>query len=228
MALSTDLDPVGTMSLVALEDVMASDLHVVNAARVSFGKRQDELGEKDAGLIDYLMKNRHGTPFEHGAFLFRIKCPLWIAREWQRHRIGSYNEQSTRYSKVIPEFMMFDRARTQVGKPGAYSFEDGGDELTARMQAVFADITQRAREAYEELTELGLAKEQAGRIFPMVLCTQFVWTVNPRSLMNFISLRNHDHAQEEIRWYAQQVEDMFQAHMPLTHLAFVKNGRTAP
>ena len=110
---------------VRLDDAMASDLSVVNAARVSFARRKEEMDDSDAGLIRFLMRERHGTPFEHNAFRFHVRTPLFVAREWFRHRIGSYNEFSMRYAKATDEFYVpaLEDVRTQVGKPGSYSFE---------------------------------------------------------------------------------------------------------
>jgi thymidylate synthase (FAD) len=213
---------------VALIDSMASDLHVVNAARVSFAKRVTAMSDAEAGLIRYLMKHRHGTPFEHGAFMFRVTCPIFVAREWFRHRIGSFNEQSGRYSELEMDFFLPEHARTQVGKPGAYSFEEMGAEQTARAHEIMSTAYTAAAEAYQSLLELGVAKELSSRVLPTATKTQFIWTVNPRSLMNFISLRNAPQAQFEIRQYAQDIEAHFRDLMPETHAAFIENGRIAP
>jgi thymidylate synthase (FAD) len=221
-------DHVLLMHEVALIDSMASDLHVVNAARVSFAKRVTTMSDGDAALIRYLMKHRHGTPFEHGAFMFRITCPIFVAREWFRHRIGSFNEQSGRYSELEMEFFLPEKARTQVGKPGAYAFEEMAPEDTLRAHEIMSTAYTAAAEAYQSLLELGVAKELSSRVLPVATKTQFIWTVNPRSLMNFLSLRNAPQAQFEIRQYAQNIELHFQAAMPETYAAFVDNGRVAP
>ena len=112
---------------VRLDGVMASDLSVVNGARVSFARRKDEMDDSDAGLIRFLMRERHGTPFEHNAFRFHIRCPIFVAREWMRHRVGSFNEFSLRYAKATEDFYVPEPedVRTQVGKPGAYVVRDG-------------------------------------------------------------------------------------------------------
>ena len=116
---------------VRLDDAMASDLSVVNGARVSFARRKEELDESDEGLIRFLMRDRHGTPFEHNAFRFHVRAPLFVAREWFRHRIGSFNEFSMRYARATDEFYVPEPedVRTQVGKPGSYSFEPVDAEL---------------------------------------------------------------------------------------------------
>src|SRR6185437_4376899 len=116
---------------VRLDAALADDLSVVNAARVSFARRKDVMDESDVGLVKFLMRDHHGTPFEHNAFRFHIRCPIFVAREWFRHRIGSFNEFSMRYAKAKDEFYVPDLedVRSQVGKPGAYSFEPVEPEL---------------------------------------------------------------------------------------------------
>src|SRR5436305_2744781 len=116
---------------VRLADAMASDLSVVKAARVSSARRKEEMDESDEGLIRFLMRDRHGTPFEHNAFRFHVRCPLFVAREWFRHRIGSFNEFSMRYARATDEFYVPEPedVRSQVGKPGAYTFEQVSPEL---------------------------------------------------------------------------------------------------
>ena len=96
--------PVLDHGFVRLDDAMADDLSVVNGARVSFARRKDELDESDEGLIRFLMRERHGTPFEHNAFRFHVRCPIFVAREWFRHRVGSFNEFSMRYAKATDDF----------------------------------------------------------------------------------------------------------------------------
>ena len=121
---------------VRLDAALADDLSVVNAARVSFGARVDAMDDRNAGLVRFLMRERHGTPFEHNLFRFHIKAPLFVTREWQRHRMGSFNERSGRYSELPDEFYVpaADDVRTQVGKPGAYTFEPVADELAEQVR----------------------------------------------------------------------------------------------
>src|ERR671914_968109 len=123
--------PVLDHGFVRLDDAMADDLSVVNSARVSFGRRVAEMTDADAGLIRFLMRERHGTPFEHNAFRFHVRCPIFVAREWFRHRVGSFNEFSMRYARAPDHFYVpeADDVRTQVGKPGAYWFEPVADEV---------------------------------------------------------------------------------------------------
>ena len=145
---------------VRLDDSMASDLSVVNAARVSFARRKDVMEEADEGLIRFLMRDRHGTPFEHNAFRFHIRCPIFVAREWMRHRVGSFNEFSMRYAKATDDFYVpeLEDVRSQVGKPGAYSFEPVDEELAERTREEFQEVYQHAFETYERLVEAGVAR----------------------------------------------------------------------
>ncbi|HET6656864.1 MAG TPA: FAD-dependent thymidylate synthase [Gaiellaceae bacterium] len=215
---------------VRLDDAMASDLSVVNAARVSFARRKDVMEESDAGLIRFLMRERHGTPFEHNAFRFHIRAPIFVAREWFRHRIGSFNEFSMRYAKATDEFYVPapEDVRSQVGKPGAYSFEPVDDELAQATRDELAAVYAAAYAAYERLVEQGVARELARAVMPVGAYTEFYWTVNARALMNFVSLRAAETAQREIRRYADAVEQLFAERMPVTHEAFVASDRTAP
>lgn len=217
-------------SFVVLDNFMADDLSVVNAARVSFAKRKDAVDEVDKSLINFLMRERHGTPFEHNAFRFHVKCPIFVAREWFRHRIGSFNEFSARYTQVPGEFYTPDPAdvRTQVGKPGAYVFEPVDESLANETIEIMRGVNEKAYEAYLHLVSRGVAKEVARGVLPVSMMTQFYWTVNARSLMNFLSLRTHETAQLEIRRYADEVELYFKRAMPVTYDAWIKNGKVAP
>jgi thymidylate synthase (FAD) len=231
----TDVTPDTTIRVldhgfVRLDDAMADDLSVVNGARVSFARRKEEMDASDEGLIRFLMRDRHGSPFEHNAFRFHIRCPIFVAREWFRHRIGSFNEFSMRYAKATDDFYVpeAEDVRTQVGKPGAYSFERVSDELAEQTRAELQAVYEHAFATYTRLVEAGVARELARSVMPVGAYTQFYWTVNARALMNFVSLRNSEFAQLEIRRYAEAVESFFADQMPITHAAFVANDRTSP
>jgi thymidylate synthase (FAD) len=215
---------------VRLDDAMASDLSVVNSARVSFGKRKEEMDESDEGLVRFLMRDRHGTPFEHNAFRFHIRAPIFVVREWMRHRVGSFNEFSMRYAKATNDFYVPDAedVRSQVGKPGAYSFEPVDAELAEQTREELQAVYEQAFEAYERLVEAGVARELARSVMPVGAYTEFYWTVNARALMNFVSLRAAETAQREIRRYAEAVEIFLAEKMPVTHAAFVAAGRVGP
>ena len=215
---------------VRLDDAMADDLSVVNSARVSFGRRVEELSDADIGLIKFLMRDRHGTPFEHNSFRFHVRCPIFVAREWFRHRVGSFNEFSMRYARATDDFYVpeAEDVRTQVGKPGAYSFDPVDDELAEATREELRAVYEAAYETYERLVERGVARELARAVLPVGAYTEFYWTVNARALMNFVSLRAAETAQREIRRYAEAVEHFLAEKMPVTHAAFVANNRTAP
>ena len=235
MAVATDVIPSGTIQVldhgfVRLDDVMAGDLSVVNSARVSFGRRKTAMDESDEGLIRFLMRDRHGTPFEHNAFRFHIRAPIFVAREWFRHRVGSFNEFSMRYASATEDFYVpeADDVRSQVGKPGAYSFEPVSPELAQQTRDELQEVYEHAFATYERLVEAGVARELARAAMPVGAYTEFYWTVNARALMNFVALRAHETAQREIRRYAEAVETFFAEKMPVTHAAFVAAGRVAP
>jgi thymidylate synthase (FAD) len=170
------------------------------------------------------------TPFEHNAFRYHVRCPIFVAREWFRHRVGSFNEFSLRYARATDDFYVPspEDVRTQVGKPGAYTFEQVAPELAERTREELKAVYDQAYETYERLVEAGVAREVARSVLPVGAYTQFYWTVNARALMNFVSLRNSEFAQLEIRRYAEAVEALFSERMPVTHAAFVAGGRVAP
>jgi thymidylate synthase (FAD) len=226
--------PEGTIQVldhgfVRLDAAMADDLSVVNGARVSFARHKTELDESDHGLIRFLMRERHASPFEHAVFRYHVRCPIFVAREWVRHRWSSFNEFSLRYAKATDDFYVpdADDVRTQVGKPGAYSFEPVSPELAEQTREEMQAVYEQAFTTYERLVEAGVAREVARSVLPVGAYTEFYWTVNARSLMNFLSLRNAEMAQREIRRYAEAVETFFTELMPVTHAAFVANDRTA-
>lgn len=212
-------------------DSMAMDLDVVASARVSTSHDPWEASkgnEADDKLIRYLMTHGHGSPFEHAVFRFYVKAPIFVVREWQRHRIASYNEVSGRYSEFQPEFYIPTHARMQdrVNKQGSH---DALDQIVDVSMATHLATTQAdAFKRYTEMLEMGIAREIARLVLPLTLYTKFWWTVNARSLMNFLALRNHDAAQWEIRQYAIAIEEDFKQIMPVTWQAWNDNGRVAP
>jgi thymidylate synthase (FAD) len=212
---------------VRLDDAMASDLSVVNAARVSFARRKEEMDDSDAGLVRFLMREEHMTPFEHNAFRFHIRCPIFVAREWFRHRIGSFNEFSMRYARATEDFYVPEPedVRSQVGKPGAYSFEPVDPELAETTREELRRVYEEAYATYERLVDQGVARELARSVLPVGAYTEFYWTVNARSLMNFLRLRNAETAQREIQRYAEACERFLAELMPITYAAFAEFGR---
>lgn len=213
-----------------LLDYFGDDLSIVNAAKVSFASHEEEMNEKATGLINYLLKNKHATPFEHVVFKFHVKCPIFVAREWFRHRWSSFNEMSMRYHvpKEIEFFYPeYDTLRKQVGKPGAYTFEQVTypDKIGPQVNAKLKFAYEVAESVYRELLDMGIAKELARSVLPVGQYTEFIWTVNARSLMNFLSLRNDHNAQYEIREYAVAIEDIFLQTLPVTYQSWKDNGR---
>lgn len=205
--------------LVRLVDFMGGDVAVVQSARVSFGKGATE-DDRDRKLIQFLLANKHETPFEHSVFKFHIKCPIFVARQWFRHRMASYNEISGRYTTMKEEFCLPEALRSQKAKN--YQYENLDADKNAELKKKIQDHYQSAYDLYKELLESGVAKEHARIILPLSLYTQFYWTINARALMNFLFLRLEEHAQFEIRQYAIAIADIFQQKMPWTFEAFEK------
>lgn len=213
-----------------LEASNATDISVVNAARVSFAQKTDVMTEGDEKVLRFLMRERHGSPFEHNFFSFRVKAPIFVFREWMRHRISSFNEMSGRYTKLLEEFYLpeLDQVREQVGKPGSYKFSKLDPETAKKTRTILSREYKDAWDAYQEMIDLGVAKEVARIVLPVATYSQMIWSVNARSLMNFLSLRNHKDAQYEIRVYGEAIEELFESQMPITYSAFIENGRRAP
>ena len=222
-------------------DSMASDYRVVQAAKVSTLHDEISLEVVDEkaiyGFINFLMKNRHGSPFEHSIFTWRIKAPIFVWRELMRHRIASYNEQSGRYTRMTPEFYIPNQFRklVQIGKPGDYIFEEGTPDQHRQVRYALQRTCQVAWSEYEMLLNNGVAKEVASMALPLnIMSTSYV-AMNARSLMNFLSLStcNKDAAypsfpMREIEMVAEQMETSFKTQMPLTAEAFDNNGRVQP
>lgn len=190
------------------------------------------------GRINFLMKNRHGSPFEHGSMTFFIEAPIMVFREWHRHRVGwSYNEISGRYSELEPVFYVPDMNRkfVQVGKPGAYEFVKGTHEQYLNMCDSMKSYARIAHQGYCELLEQGVAKELARTVLPVSTYSSMYATCNPRSLMSFLSLRtlspdSHfpSYPQREIEICAEGMEKVFASLYPLTYRSFCENGRVSP
>ena len=213
---------------VALERIMGDELSIVNSARVSFDGESQVMEEADFGLINFLMRERHATPFESIVFAFEVKVPLFVAREWMRHRIGSFNEWSARYSEIDEEFYvpLDEDVREQKGKPGAYYFEPITDPKIVDETTYLLDYAQReAFRAYHRMLELGVAKEVARTVLPVGMYTKFKWGVNLRALLNFLSLRAHPHAQYEIRVPAEAIEAMVTEKIPFVMEKWNEHGR---
>lgn len=208
----------------------AMDLAVVNAARVSFGSSSEYMESRDVGLIRRLMKDHHGTPFEHPQISWRVRAPILALREWHRHRTASISEISARYVEVVEEFYVPapEDMRTQVGKAADYTFESMADGDTAYYRQMMRDTNENAFRVYKTMVDDGVAKEIARSVLPVATYSEMIWTCNVRNLMSFLSLRNAPNAQREIRFYAEAMEAMWAEVMPVTAAAFVEYGRVKP
>jgi len=232
--------------------VSASDEDVVRAARVStVGEDSKVIADllamndedreneerRSKGLINYLMRDRHGSPFEHNSFNFYIQAPIFVFREFMRHRIASYNEESGRYKELSPKFYIPAKNRNlvQVGKAGAYDFVPGSAKQHRAVDRMVRLATRTSYFAYKVMLKFGVAREVARIILPLNIYSSMYVTMNARSLMNFLSLRTKSEdshfpsfPQREIEMVAEQMEEIFKEAMPETYAAFVKNGRVAP
>ncbi|MGW2711415.1 FAD-dependent thymidylate synthase [Streptomyces sp. NPDC001356] len=219
----------------------AEDADVAFAARVSTlggETRFNEVSDRDAGLINFLMRDRHGSPFEHTSFTFYIEAPIFVVREFFRHRVGwSYNEESGRYKELEPVFYKpaDGRPLRQVGKPGAYKYVAGDYKQKVTIKGDIERISTEAYTTYKRLLDMDVAREVARMVLPVNLYTSFYATCNARSLMHFLSLRTHDESstfpsfpQREIEMVAEKMEDYLHFYMPETWRAFQRNGRVAP
>lgn len=200
------------ISSVELVRVSGSDLDVANAARVSYGKVSTELTERDKNLIAYLMQYHHTSPFEHNQLSFRVKAPIFVARQWMRHRINSYNEISYRFVKAPLEFYIPKLWRTQdkINKQSSV----GGAENELFYQE-YKKALESSVKSYEFLLQEGVCREQARCVLPVCTYTQFIYTCNLHSLMNFLRLRLDAGAQSEIRSFAQALFMLAQPHFPV-------------
>ena len=227
---------------VELVKASASDSDVIWAARVSTAGENslDDVNadpSRSEGLINYLARERHGSPFEHTSMTFFISAPIFVFREFMRHRIASYNEESGRYRELRPNFYIPSKERklVQIGKAGSYSFIDGTDEQYEITVNAIKESCTLAYENYKKMLDAGVAREVARAVLPVGLYSSMYVTMNARALMNFLSLRTSregshfpSYPQREIEMVAEKMEHHFATLMPLTHGAFEKSGRVAP
>lgn len=215
---------------IRLVDMMGDDNAVVQAARVSYGQGTKTVRE-DRGLIRYLMRHRHTTPFEMVQLKWHIKCPIFVARQWMRHRACSYNEYSLRYSEARDEFYFPHDSRVQFQSKGnrqGSSDEIVPPEVQARFAENLEEICKTSFEYYMTLNQLGLARELIRIFLPVSLYTEFYWSINLHNLLHFLHLRMDTHAQEEIRAYGLALAEIVKGRLPLTWEAFedyIINGK---
>jgi thymidylate synthase (FAD) len=239
--------PIEFRSDITVELVRSSahDSDVLFAARVSTQGEKTLESAQDAdldasrskGLINFLMRDRHGSPFEHNSMTFYVQAPIFVFREFMRHRIASYNEESGRYRELQPVFYVPgpDRNLVQIGKTGAYEFIPGTPEQTALVEAEVRASCEAAFASYQRMLDAGIAREVARIVLPLTIYSSMYVTMNARSLMNFLSLRTKredshfpSFPQREIEMAAEKMEQHFEQLMPLTYSAFNENGRVAP
>ena len=202
-------------------DYLGNDSSIVQAARVSYGSGTKKKRE-DKGLIRYLMRHQHTTPFEMCEIKFHVKLPIFVARQWIRHRTASVNEYSARYSILDNEFYIPEKENLQLqDKYNKQGRRNEVSEVEAKLiQSLLDRESKNAYENYESMLKSGLARELARMVLPVNFYTQWYWKVNLHNLMNFLKLRVDKHAQYEIRVYAEKMLDILKLWVPITFKAF--------
>ena len=209
---------------VGLIDHLGTESTIVNAARVSFGKLKNEMEERDVKLLEYLIANRHTSPLEHMVFTFSIHCPLFVRGQWHRHRTWSYNEISRRYTEIDMEFYTPAELRRQSENNRQASFSDPDFDGTLLAQEI-GKHNQASLELYEKLLASGVCREQARGVLPQNMMVTFWGTVDLSNLLHFLELRDSDHAQVEIREYAQAIKKLIKPIVPHVAGYFEKQGQ---
>lgn len=195
---------------------MGTDESIVQAARVSYGAGTKSVSD-DRALIRYLMRHKHTTPFEMVEFKFHIRAPIYVARQWLRHRTASVNEMSARYSVIPDEFYLPDQLRKQSASRGQGGEEPMESPNLLAKQKTSCDL---AFHVYDELLEKGVSRELARAHLPQCTFTEFYWKIDLHNLLHFLSLRMEDHAQKEIRDLATQIYERIKPIVPVTCEAF--------
>lgn len=190
---------------VELIDLMGDDYRILQSARVSTGGIAQKGDKEDRGLIRYLYKNQHLSPFEQVQFTFRIKCPIFVARQWFRHRTGKYNEYSGRYSEMIEDMFLPEELRIQGIKNHQGSGEAIDPNINEDVKNRIESLYAASHMLYEDMLSKNIAKELARVVIPVSNYTEFYFTIDLRNLFHFLELRLHKHAQHEIRVYAEAI-----------------------
>lgn len=215
----TELDPLDDgISLVRLDEFCGKDVSVVNAARVSHAKKVSDMTERDEKLINYLAEHEHGTPFEHNFLKFEVKAPIFVFREWHRHRVGwSYNEWSMRYLEggkdielqfYIPSVMRGQSKSNRQASDGLIT------DISTKQDMIIAYSSATA--VYNKLIANGVARELARSVLPVGMYSSMITSCNLRSLLHFLKLRLSSDAQWEIRQYAKAMLKLAEPHFPVT------------
>ena len=202
-------------------DYMGDDAAIVQAARVSYGKGTKSFNE-DAGLINYLMRNKHTTPFEMCEIKLHVKLPIFVARQWIRHRTGSFNEYSGRYSVMDEDFYVPSEENLGLQSTDNKQGREQGlnEDIT---NAIIGSIIAHSNEAYNlyrELLNKNAAREIARMVLPINYYSQWYWKVDLKNLLDFLNLRTDPHAQYEIRVYAEEIEKIVRQWLPITYGAY--------
>ena len=216
--------PVLDRGFVRLIDHMGTDLTVVNAARVSFGKRKEAFDERDAELVDYLAQHEHTAPFRHAYLTFHVKAPIFVFRQWMKHRVASdFNEISGRYVEFKEDEYFVPgsfRQQAKVNKQGSEG-EIGEADRQPALDA-YLEACQQSVAHYKKLIELGVCREQARCVLPLALYSEVYWTASLQAVAHFLHLRLDAHAQWEIRQYAQAVKSLTEPLFPAGLAALMK------
>lgn len=188
------------------------------------------LAKNDLGVLGYMMRERHGSPFEMVDFKFRVKAPIKVIWEWVRHRISSFNIMSTRYVEWDKDYYIpqAEEWRRQIGKPGRYTTEQITDGSQYHISVQYEKAMESVFNYYGILIDLGLHKEVAANVLPMGAMTEMIWKVNLRSLLNFLSLRNDEHALKEIQICATMVKTLAESIVPETFRLWNEYERKTP
>lgn len=214
--------PVLDKGFVRLVDHMGGDEAIVQAARVSYGKGTKKVSQ-DKGLIRYLMRHRHTTPFEMVDFKWHAKMPILVARQWVRHRTASINEYSLRYSEARDDFYIPDpdaiRSQSEVNKQGR-SDKELPKELIEKVRENFLENSSRAFQLYQEMNDAGIAKELARGVLPVNIYTEWYWKNDLHNTFHFLNLRMDKHAQWEIQQYANAMAGIIKEKVPIAYGAF--------
>ena len=203
----------GGQGWVGLVQNMGDETTIVNAARVSFGRRKDSLSDEDVRLLRYLIRHRHTSPFEHVTFTFLVHCPLFVRSQWHRHRTWSFNEISRRYTSVGIEFYLPPVLRRQASDNRQASLDSPVPEQEG-LRKTIEEHHRRSLELYNQLLEAGVCREQARGVLPQNLFTTFWGTVDLHNLIHFLELRDAPEAQWEIREYARAIKRLVRPLIP--------------
>jgi thymidylate synthase (FAD) len=222
---ATNIIKVLDKGFIELIDHMGSDLTVANAARVSFGKQKSEMSEDDKKLIHYLASNKHMSPFRHVQLQFRLKAPEFVMRQWYKHVVGinynercvdhAWNEISGRYAEYQKDGYYIPAKWRKQSADNKQATTNEGIDSDFLAHANYCSAMETAFASYYRLLELGVGREQARMVLPLSIYTEVIWTASLEAVANFIRLRDHEHAQWEIREYAKAIRELSKQVAPV-------------